>query len=101
MAEFQEVMKQYNMMFEAHKKGAMIPVEASYKTAVKQPDFFEKVVMEWAAEHPVVYPYIIDVLQDVFNMSKGLSPMNIWEWLNTIRIPEELAKKLGIEPKEG
>ena len=53
---------------------------------------FEKRVMSWAAEHPVVYP--------------------TWEnWLTTLGvqsfnelskpIPADIAQKLGIEPKEG
>ena len=62
---------------------------------------YEGQIREWAAEHPVEYPYMIDVLQDVFNMPNGLSPMNIWEWINTIRIPDDIAQKLGLQPKEG
>ena len=62
----------------------------------------ERIMLKWAEEHPVEYPYMIDVLYDVFNMPKGLNVSNtgIWEWLNTIRISEEMAVKLGIEPKE-
>lgn len=60
----------------------------------------ERIMLEWAEEHPVEYPYMIDVLQDVFNMPNGLSPMNIWEWINTIRIPADIAEKLGLQPKE-
>ena len=63
----------------------------------------ESVVMRWSEEHPAPeYPYMIDVLYDVFNMPKGLNVSNagIWEWLNTIRISEDVAEKLGIEPKE-
>ena len=60
----------------------------------------EKIMLKWAEEHPLEYPYMIDVLEDVFKMPIGLSPMNIWEWLNTIRIPEYIAQKLGLEPKE-
>ena len=94
MAEFQEVMQQYNRMFEACKQGASVPVEASYANAVKQPDLFEEVVMSWAAEHPEpVYP--------------------TWsEWLGTkygydLReilyepIKADIAEKLGVNPKEG
>lgn len=60
----------------------------------------ERIMLKWAEEHPVEYPYMIDVLQDVFNMPNGLSPMNIWEWINTIRIPADIAEKLGLQPKE-
>lgn len=63
-------------------------------------DGIESVVSKWAEEHPVEYPYMIDVLQEVFNMPNGLSSMNIWEWINTIHIPADIAKKLGIKPKE-
>lgn len=60
----------------------------------------EKIMLKWAEEHPLEYPYMIDVLEDVFKMPIGLSPTNIWEWLNTIRIPEDIAQKLGLQPKE-
>ena len=112
MAEFQEVMKQYNRMVEAHRKGVTIPVEASYETAVKQPDFFEEVVMEWAAENPEpVYPTWVDWL-----MSEGVIPTNYMAANSTdsgVRagvfyvtskafepIPADIAAKLRLKLKE-
>lgn len=60
----------------------------------------EKIMLKWAEEHPMEYPYMIDILQDIFHMPRGLSIQNIWEWLNTIRISEEVAEKLGVQPRE-
>lgn len=109
MAEFVDVMKQYNRMFEAHKKGVSIPVEASYETAVKQPDFFEEVVMSWAAEHPEpVYPTWKEWLEEqrvvVHFDSVDKHGIKVkWELTNksNCHIPADIAEKLGIEPKEG
>lgn len=94
MAEFVDVMKQYNRMYKAHKKGVSIPVEASYETAIKKPEFFEKVVMSWATEHPEpVYPlwgeWLAEVTGQMVDGDLLYSP-----------IPADIAEKLGIEPKE-
>lgn len=60
----------------------------------------EKIMLEWAKEHPVEYPYMVDVLSSSFNMRRDLDGREILLWLNTTRISEEMAVKLGIEPKE-
>ena len=88
-------------MYEAHKKGVLIPVEASYETAVKQPDFFEKCVMEWAAEHPVVYPTWWSWLINEGVIENGSTYTEAFYQLKTKSIPADIAQKLGIEPKEG
>lgn len=91
--EFQEVMKQYNRMFEAHKKGVLIPVEASYETAVKQPEYFEEVVMSWAVEHPEpVYETWYEFLTERYHKA--------WEAIGCDSIPADIAQKLGLKPKE-
>lgn len=108
MANFVDVMKQYNRMIEAHRKGVSIPIEASYETAVKQPDFFEECVMEWAAEHPVpVYPtwyeYLISesVLVPRSNYTTyDLNALLLAQLKNT-HIHADTAEKLGLQPKEG
>lgn len=115
MAEFKEVMKQWkrlcNWMDNKYSPdplcnhcplyeivnggcGAIYEMYHDYDY-----DKMAEVIMKWAEENPVEYPYMFDVLQDVFNMPKGLSPMNIWEWINTIRIPADIAEKLDIEPE--
>lgn len=115
MAEFVDVMKQYNRMYKAHKKGVSIPIEASYETAIKKPEFFEKVVMSWATEHPEpAYPLWGEWLMSIgaahrsptgvpFQLKSGeiIDPpyeivVNLYD-----PIPADTAEKLGIEPKEG
>ena len=60
----------------------------------------ENIMLEWAEEHPLEYPYMIDVLSSSFNMRRDLDGREILLWLNTTRISEEIAEKLGIQPKE-
>ena len=107
MSEFQDVMQQYNRMFEAHKRGVSIPIEASYETAVKQPDLFEEAVMSWAAEHPVVYPtwseWFIEkgILPDgYYHATNDLYLLNILEKAMQTQISADTAQKLGVQPKE-
>lgn len=95
MAEFQEVMRQFARMHKAHE---YIPSESAFASAVRRPDLFEKSVMEWAEEHPEpVYP----TWTEYFRMI-GLFPA--WsghEILDHTPIPADIAKQLGVEPKEG
>lgn len=114
MAEFKEVMKQRSRMCKHYLSMDIscenCPLDKARKNTMFQcfryiAEYYqeaENVIMEWAEEHPVEYPYMIDVLYDVFNMPKGLNVSNagIWEWLNTIRISEDVAEKLGVKPKE-
>jgi hypothetical protein len=60
----------------------------------------ENIMLEWAEEHLLEYPYMIDVLSSSFNMRRDLDGREILLWLNTTRISEEIAQKLGIQPKE-
>ena len=103
MAEhsFQEVMKQFDRMCWYYQQKRECPmacpmngvnISQCRKIAFEEPKVTEQTVMQWAAEHPVVYP--------------------TWEnWLTTLGvqsfneltkpIPADIAQKLGIEPKEG
>lgn len=107
---FQEVMKQYNRMFEAHKQGVSIPVEASYETAVKQPEYFEEVVMDWAANNPEpVYPTFAEWLHNIgvtFSDQPFPAPnIPVYVFQVNVKMFEpihtDIAEKLGIQPKEG
>lgn len=112
MAEFVDVMKQFNRMYKACQQGASVPVEASYANAVKKPDLFEEVVMSWAAEHPEpVYPTWREYLTSIGVIPKAeILPTERNEFvysdfseafaLTNTRIDADLAQKLGIEPKE-
>lgn len=105
MAEFQEVIKHWGRMLDAHRHGESIAIEASVPAdAFKDAKLVEEIVMSWAAAHPEpVYPtwgewlMQFDVMgrtcQDMpnpyFAKDKAASP-----------IPADIAQKLGIEPKE-
>ena len=59
----------------------------------------ERVVMEWAAEHPEpVFPTWFDY---IYEMCKDtcLNDREFVQWMNTTHIPVEIADKLGIKPK--
>lgn len=101
MAEFKEVMQQYNRMFEACKQGVSVPVEASYANAVKRPDFFEEVVMSWAAEHPEpVYPTWGEYLCDIGLIDVCMSEKEAIDRIFFNTISPDTAGKLGVKPKE-
>ena len=111
MAEFQIVAKEIERLCKAYQDKCrtdecpLYLEDLCYAQAMShihdyEANNLENTVMLWAEEHPVEYPYMIDILQDIFHMPRGLSIQNIWEWLNTIRISEDIAEKLGVEPKE-
>lgn len=122
MAEFQEVVKQWQRMCAGHvcdnreEDGLICPITIKHsgypcvdtvtdlsQEAVAQ---VEDIVMTWAAEHPEpVYPtwgewlVSIGVLPD-----EGVSLDLLFELCKTgliDRIPADIAEKLGIKPKEG
>lgn len=106
VAEFQEVMKQLNRMCIAHP--ACDDCECPMRTMQccgnigidcsepLQAEKIEKAVMEWAAEHPEpVYPTWWEFLRNKYP-GRVVYPDEIGEE----RIPADMAKKLGVEPKE-
>ena len=77
-----------------------------YESGNAEPDVIEREVMSWAAENPEpVYPtwyefmrenkIIPDVLEDCGDYYK-----TIGKWLVKATIKQDIAQKLGIEPKE-
>jgi hypothetical protein len=67
----------------------------------------EGIIMAWAAEHPEpVYPTwwkylcMINVIPDTPLGEKTFGEVVI-ERLMSLNIPDDIAQKLGIEPKEG
>lgn len=105
---FQEVMKQWRRRCEACEKNE--PVECNITGYVCEefckmqkhhidPEFVEREVMSWAAEHPEpVYPTWMEWFRQT-----GVVPCTqkyFHDWLLT-PIPADIAQKLGIEPKEG
>ena len=106
MAEFSEVMKQYKRLLVAHNSGEETPIDVHYPCMMENTEHFEKTVMAWAAENPEpVYPTWGEWLHDKGIILDACQHNEIEHWilgLNAIKpIPADIAKKLGIEPKEG
>lgn len=122
MAEFQEVMRQYDRMCEATprcdevecsdcvlfdqdfgKNGSCLP-----EILLEDPKLFEHRIMAWAAEHPEpVYPTWKEWLEEQcvvvhFDSVNEKGKKVKWELTNKSNcpVPADIAKKLGIEPKE-
>lgn len=110
MAEFKEVMKQWQRFCKSHNNcgecefdGKGICGEA-HLSDVPYSDM-ELRIMAWAAEHPEpVYPswmeYIMDVQHDCVKAYNGGND-TLWKWMWTTPIPADIAEKLGVKPKEG
>ena len=112
MAEFQEVMKQFERMCRHFQRKGDCPmgcpmngvnISQCRKIAFEQPYVTEKTVMAWAAENPeMVYPTWIQYFNKIA-MDNGRKPfLTDNELLYAINstIPSDVAQKLGIEPKE-
>ena len=99
MAEFVEVITQYNRMCSTYLKRdcshcPMIEmVDDDFCCSdymIEYPSNTENIVMQWAVENPEpVYPRWIDYIGGLYPMDAGQA---MYE-----RIPEDIAKKLGIE----
>ena len=122
MAEFAEVMKQWRRICDVctcSNKGELInfpecPIilehcgypcdEIPQDWTEEMTEQFEKIVMAWAAEHPEpVYPTWGEWLEDYMCAVEAPidTPKSISAWMYQTPISEEMAQKLGIEPKEG
>lgn len=120
MAEnsFQEVMAQFKRMCQYYQSrgecpmNCLIPglnISQCRKEAFYRTDFVEKVVMAWAAEHPepvLLYPPWAEWLYDTFKAWTAKNPPRptyekAWfDFLRESRVPEDIARKLGIQPRE-
>ena len=118
MAEFQDVIKHWGRMLDAHRHGESIAIEASVPAdAFKDAKLVEEIVMSWAAEHPEpVYPTWLEWLEKMGIMADIHDRLNNYKQVMEVcgkplysipttkvfcPIPADIAKKLGIEPKEG
>ena len=102
MAEFQELMKQFQRMCKREdcRTTAGCPMYPSCnisqcrRIAFERPVEFEQRVMQWAAEHPEPqYPTWYEYLTDMYPAA--------WNIIKDKHIPADIAEKLGIEPEEG
>lgn len=126
MAEFQDVMKQFDRMCWYYQRKRECPmgcpmngvnISQCRKVAFEEPIVTEKTVMAWAAEHPEPkYPTWLEWLHDLglivqregtfteygpnesFSAIKKVDILTIEGYQS---IPADIAQKLGIEPKEG
>ena len=100
MAEFQEVMKNYERMCKEHLCTSACPM---YKIGVCEKigrcvteygiEKVEQTIMSWAAEHPEpVYPTWYEFLTERYHKA--------WEAIGCDSIPADIAQKLGVQPKE-
>ena len=111
MAEFAEVMRQFNRMCKANAGCFNCPLHGldgidrcRISAFVRDPNRIEREVMSWAAEYPEpLYPTWAEWLTDQAVMVIGergcygnILPMN----KIFTPIPADIAQKLGIEPIE-
>lgn len=113
MAEFQEVMRQYNRMCEYmmdhnKKKGGCVecPVsscvtgsgDACTGTMYKQSALFEKAVMVWATEHPEpAYPSWNEAWRQMFPNAVEKSPPCLRYFVNDARFHESCVFDMSCE----
>lgn len=113
MAEFQEVMKQFDRMCWYYQRRRKCPTDCPMdgvnisqcrKVAFEKPEYAEKTVMAWAKENPEPrYPTWIEWLTDlgVFPHKLNLDQIDILMDTGLLyRIPDEIAEKYRIEQKE-
>lgn len=108
MAEWMEVMNQFNRMCWHYQREHKCPMECPMdgmnisqcrKIAFEWPDSVEDTVMSWAEEHPEpVYPTWFEWLMEIGVVSPERKYYH--DWLLK-PIPADIAEKLGVKPKEG
>lgn len=116
MAEhsFQEVMRQFDRMCRHYQRKLECPmgcpmngvnISQCRKIAFEEPVVTEQTVMQWAEENQEpVYPTFREWLTTFYFQTR--KPVDgghegFDTWMNRTRIPDEIAKKLGLKPKEG
>lgn len=100
MAEFQKVMREWKRMCKSRGNipDDFVGAESALLFAFDRPEEIERLVMEWAAEHPdPVYP----TWTEYFRMIGVFPSWSGHEILDATHIPAETAKKLCVAPKEG
>lgn len=100
MADFQEVIEQFKRLCDSVNQDCascgLGNMSCSMKDIVDNSVEFEKRVMSWAEEHPIIYPTWGEFLYNLYPM---MGPSTITDILE-FHVPPALAEKLGIEPKE-
>lgn len=125
MAEFKEVMRQFDRMCWYYQREHECPmgcpmsgvnISQCRKIAFECPESVEKTVMTWAEDHPVVYPtwkeWLISmgvVIEREVGTTIELPDGSFYETnkkmctlINLDKpIPADVAQRIGVEPKEG
>lgn len=107
MAEFQKVMREWKRMCKSRGNipDDFVGAESALLFAFNRPEEIERLVMEWAAEHPEPeYPTWGEWLMQFDVMGRTCQDMPNPYFANdkaASPIPADIAQKLGIEPKEG
>ena len=107
MAEFSEIMRQFDRMCKAHAgcvdcplaiKGT-VETKCSISSFVEEPEYIEREVTAWAAEHPEPkYQSWGEWLSEI-----GVFQCEDGEWRFAKAndpIPADIAQMLGLQPKE-
>ena len=112
MAEFREVIKQFNRMCDFYQSKRSCPmgcpmnglnVSQCRKQITEAYIDAERIIMGWTAEHPEpVYPTWYEWLANMGVVPIKLPPNQAATVTIGLlqKIPAEIAQKLGIEPKE-
>lgn len=114
MAEFQDVMEQFDRMCWYYKRKCECPmacpmngvnISQCRKVAFEKPKETEEIVMQWAAEHKEPqFPTWWEWLFSIGAVTRKVQPDVAAILINTgllDPIPLDIAQKMGIEPKEG
>lgn len=116
MAEFQKVMREWKRMCKSRGNipDDFVGAESALLFAFDRPEEIERLVMEWAAEHPEpVYPTWAEWLLEIGGGEKkhietGGYSGNTWvtDYETFVvaldsTIPDNTARMLGVKPKEG
>ena len=111
MAEWMDVMNQFNRMCWSYQREHKCPmacpmngvnISQCRKIAFERPKETEEIVVQWATEHPEpVYPSIAKYLEQFGITIRRDGTLQTDFFKANVPMSETLAKKLGIEPKEG
>ena len=108
MAEFQIVCKHLKRMCERYGNNCIkcplvdkdfCSLSAGDRTAETYKKA-EEIIMSWAAEHPVVYPTWGEYFGMIYGARLFGNPIGSLNEIFKISIPQDIAEKLGVEPKE-
>ena len=111
MAEFRDVMKEFKRMCQRDTRdtqdcpmfcGPSCNIGHCRWIAFERPDEFERVVMDWAKRHPEpVYPTWKEYFAKLYGGGLFGEPLVAIGKLCEESIPADIARRLGVEPKEG